>query len=106
MLHSQLRGAVMRAVLAAGVCLALACVPASASGYQEFVKAISLSDTAPDQALGHFTAALADPQLLANLKPVALYDRGDIYARQGKYDLAAADYTASLGLRADFDAYT
>jgi tetratricopeptide (TPR) repeat protein len=78
---------------------------ASASPYSDFNAGIALRGVYDDLALQHFDAALAAPDLLASLRPVALFDRGEIYERQGKYDLALADFSASLLLRPTYDGY-
>ncbi len=78
---------------------------ALASGYSDFNAGIALRGRDDALAVARFTAALADPNLPANLHAVALYDRADAYARLGKTDLALADYSASLALQPSYDAY-
>ena len=95
----------MRAVLAASWLLLTTLCGAQASAYSEFNAGIATQVRNDALAVQHFSAALADPQLLANLRPVALLNRATAYQRQGKLDLALADYSASLALRPTFDAY-
>jgi tetratricopeptide (TPR) repeat protein len=87
---------------AAGL-MALVASQAVASSYSDFNAGIVASLHAPDLAIKDFTAALADPALLPSLRPVALMDRGTAYFGKKQFDLALADYTASLALRPDFD---
>ncbi len=91
----------LAATLAIGVC----CAMAQASGYSDFVNGLSVRDSDDAAAVTYFTSALADPGLLANLRPVALYDRGLAYSHLKKIDLALADYSASLALQPQFDTY-
>jgi lipoprotein NlpI len=95
----------MRAILVAAALLAASGVAAVASGYSEFVSGVALWHDSDDLAIAHLSAALADPTLLPSFRAVALYDRGETYMRQKKYDLALADFTAEVAIAPDFDAY-
>lgn len=83
--------------------LALWALPAAASGYSEFnagiaTNAIDLCDV----SVQHLSAALAAPDLLPDLRPVALLVRGQCFARGGKFDLAETDFREALRLRPDY----
>jgi lipoprotein NlpI len=95
----------MKAAVAATVMLLMTVGGVHASAYSEFNAGITTQVRSDKLAVEHFSAALADPGLLANLRPVAFLDRGTAYQRLGKYDLALTDFTASLALRPTFDAF-
>ncbi len=95
----------MKTILSAVGLLLLATVQALASAYSDFNAGLSARLHHPDLAIGYFTSALADPALLASLRPVALLDRGGCYFLNKQYDLALADMSASLALQPDYDAY-
>jgi lipoprotein NlpI len=95
----------MKGVFLAAALFAASCAAALASGYSEFVIGLQLWRDQDDQAITHFTAAVADPTLLPDIRAVAYFDRGDIYMRRKQFDLAVQDFSASLALRTDFEAY-
>jgi len=78
---------------------------AEASPYSDFNSGLALRGRDDDQAIQYLTKALADPGLLAAFRSVALRSRALAYERQKKSDLALADYSASLALAPDYDAY-
>lgn len=87
--------------IAAGLCvgLLLGGVPVSATPYSEFNTALALRNSGDcPAAIGHFTAALDAPDLLANFRPVALHGRAECYFIARKYDEGFADINASLRL--------
>lgn len=94
----------MKRVVLASLVLALVSADAAASGYSDFNAGIQARGRDPEAEVRYFTAALADPGLLANLRGVALLDRGDAYLTQKQFGAAVADYNASLALRSDFEA--
>ena len=97
----------MKALLWCGVVWLALAAPAEASAYSELNAGIaSRNRQSWDEAIRHFSLALASPDLLPDFRPVAYFDRGDSYAVKQQYDQAIADYSACL--RADpgyLDAY-
>lgn len=93
------------AAILCGLLLLAAGAAAEASSYSEFNMGLAWRGRDDDQAIAHLSAALADPTLLTNFRSVALRSRAQTYQHQGKNDLALADYTASLALKPDYDAY-
>lgn len=95
----------MKSTLAAIVLLIASVGGARASAYLEFVA--GLSELGRNNALSgkHFSAALDDPKLASNLKPIAYLDRANIYVARKQLGPAMADLTASLSLRPSFIGY-
>jgi lipoprotein NlpI len=79
----------------------------SASPYSDFNAAIAARNFNDcGLAISDFTAALASPDLLPDLRVVALYGRGACYERDRNLTAAIADFTASIALRpAYYDAH-
>jgi lipoprotein NlpI len=80
---------------------------ASATPYSDFNAGLSANESGMcDKAVVFFSSALGAPGLLADLRPIALIDRGICYDGMKKYGLALADFSAAITLRPDsFDAY-
>ena len=85
-------------------CVLFALPPCSAiaSAYSDFNAGITARNGKYCKlAINYLSAAIASPQLLPNLRPVALTARGSCYFSESDTDSALADYTASLKLRPD-----
>src|SRR5258707_2365621 len=92
----------VRGSLAACGLFALAITGADATSYSEFNAGIAARNWRNcNGAVTHMTAALAAPELLASLRPVAYLVRGHCYGESRQFERAVADYTPALALRPD-----
>jgi tetratricopeptide (TPR) repeat protein len=89
----------MKAALYCGVFLLALSAEAQASAYSDFNAGIAAhNDGDAAGTIRAMSLALAAPDLPVHLKPAALFDRADAYARSGEIDLALSDLSACLAL--------
>jgi lipoprotein NlpI len=84
----------------------LSAVPATsclASAYSDFNTGVALRESdLCERAVPFFSSAIAEPDLLADLRPVAFLARGQCYSQLKKADLALADFNQAIALRPDY----
>jgi tetratricopeptide (TPR) repeat protein len=97
----------MRTILPFGLLVFLLAGQAQASGYSMLNAGIAArGHSEPDETIRLLSLAITAPDLPPHLLPVAYLDRGEAYDDKKQYDLAIADFTASLRLKpGSFDAY-
>src|SRR5689334_5946574 len=92
-----------RLVLLAAALGTMLLARALATGFSDFNAGINdLDDGKADDAIRHFSAAIASPDTPQHLLDVAYFDRGTAYMSNGDYRAAIADFDKSLALRPDW----
>lgn len=89
-------------LFAAGAFVASLGQSALAGSYDDFSRGLEARNRGDvDAEIAAFSRALADGDLLASLKPVALYDRGVAYLQQKNYAEAIADLSSVIKQKSD-----
>lgn len=86
-----------------GLSVLAGAAPAHATAFSDFNSGIAARNSGQcDQAITYFSSALAAPDLLATLRPVAYFGRGTCYERVRRFSNALSDFDSAIGLDPDY----